>query len=250
MERPCAPDGDHGRDGAITMNRILITGANRGLGLELTRLCAARGDRIFAGCRSPELDPALKDLSARYPRQIYILPLAITDEASLDQCVQQVRSEVDALDVLINNAAINAEGETLRTFDAQKAAQQWTVNAMGQVLVAQRFLDLLRAGTDPKIINITSEAGSISTMNHFRGYYYFGSKAAMNMFSRSMAWDPDTAGIITVALHPGWVRTDMGGSNADLSVTESAEGILEVIANLTPEDNGKFYTWDGKEYPW
>ena len=232
------------------MTRILITGANRGLGLELTRLCAARGDRVFAGCRFPEHDVQLKDLSARYPGQIDVLPLEITDTASLDRCAQQVRSEVDALDMLINNAAINTEGETLRTFDGEKAAQQWMVNAVGQVLVAQKFLDLLKAGTNPKIINVTSEAGSISTMKHFRGYYYFGSKAAMNMFSRSMAWDPDAAGIITIALHPGWVRTDMGGSNADLSVTESAEGILKVIDGLRPEDNGKFYTWDGKEYPW
>ena len=232
------------------MNRILITGANRGLGLELVRLCAARGDRVFAGCRSLEHGAALKDLSSRHPGQIDLLSLDITDTASLDRCVQQVRSEADALEILINNAAINAEGETLRTFDVEKAAQQWTVNAVGQVLVAQRFLDLLRAGPNPKIINITSEAGSISTMNRFRGYYYFGSKAAMNMFSRSMAWDPDTSGIITIALHPGWVRTDMGGADADLSVTESAEGILKVIAGLRPEDNGKFFTWDGKEYPW
>ena len=230
--------------------RILITGANRGLGLELARLCAARGDRVFAGCRSPEQDTALKDLSAQSSGRVSILPLAITDAASLDRCLQQVRSDVDALDMLINNAAINDEGETLRTFDAEKAAQQWMVNAVGQVLVAQKFLDLLKAGMDPKIINVTSEAGSISTMNRFRGYYYFGSKAAMNMFSRSMAWDPDTTGIITIALQPGWMRTDMGGSNADLSVTEAAEGILKVVANLTPEDNGKFYTWDGKEYPW
>ncbi len=98
-------------------------------------------------------------------------------------------------------------------------------------------------------INVTSEAGSISTMNHFRGYYYFGSKAAMSMFSRSMAWDPDTAGIITIALQPGWMRTDMGGSDADLSVTESAEEILKVIANLTPGDNGKFYSGNGKNIP-
>jgi NAD(P)-dependent dehydrogenase (short-subunit alcohol dehydrogenase family) len=250
MERTRSPDGDHGRAGAITMNRILITGANRGLGLELTRLCTGRGDRVFAGCRSSENDTELKDLSAQFRGLVSILTLEITDTASLEQCAQQVRSEVDALDVLINNAAINAEGETLRTFDAEKAAQQWTVNAVGQVLVAQKFLDLLKAGIDPKIINVTSEAGSISTMNHFRGYYYFGSKAAMNMFSRSMAWDPDTAGIITIALQPGWMRTDMGGSNADLSVTESAAGILKVIANLRPDDNGKFYTWEGKEYPW
>ena len=97
---------------------------------------------------------------------------------------------------LINNAAIGAGGETLRTFDAEQAADVWRVNAAGQVLVVQRFLDLLKAGTNPKIINSASEAGSISTMNHFRGYYYFSSKAAMNMCSRSMAWDPDAAGPI------------------------------------------------------
>ena len=203
--------------------RILITGANRGLGLELVRLSAARGDRVFAGCRFSDYATALKDLSTNYAGQVSILPLESVDTASIERCVQQVHGEVQGLDVLINNAAINAEGETLRTFDAEKAAQQWKVNAVGQVLVAQKFLDLLKAGTDPKIINVTSEAGSISTMNRFRGYYYFGSKAAMNMFSRAMAWDPDTAGMITIALQPGWMRTDMGGSNADLSATESAE---------------------------
>jgi NAD(P)-dependent dehydrogenase (short-subunit alcohol dehydrogenase family) len=250
MERTRATDGNHSRAVAMTMNRILITGANRGLGLELVRLSAQRGDRVFAGCRSPEHDTALQNLSIHSNGRVSILSLEITDAASLEQCARQVRSEVDALDVLINNAAINDEGETLQTFDAEKAAQQWTVNAVAQVLVAQKFLDFLKAGTNPKIINVTSEAGSISMMNHFRGYYYFGSKAAMNMFSRNMAWDPDTAGIITIALHPGWMRTDMGGADAQLSVTQSAEGILKVIANLTPRDNGKFYTWDGMEYPW
>ena len=230
--------------------RILITGANRGIGLELARLCAARGDKVFAGCRSLEQARELNVLSAQYPGLITILALEITDATSVDECIRQVEKETNALDVLINNAAIFAIGETLRTFDADKAAQQWTVNAIGQMLVAQKALDLLKAGVNPKIVNVTSESGSISTMESFRGYYYFGSKAAMNMFSRCMAWDPETAGIVTIAIHPGWVRTDMGGSNADLSVMESAEGILKVIASLSPADNGRFYTWEGKEYPW
>jgi NAD(P)-dependent dehydrogenase (short-subunit alcohol dehydrogenase family) len=232
------------------MDRILITGANRGIGLELVRLCAARGDKVFAGCRSLEQARELDVLSAQYPGQITIIALEITDATSVENCFKQIKNETNALDILINNAAIFAIGETLRTFDVEKAAQQWTVNAIGQMLVAQKALDLLKAGTAPKIINITSESGSVSTMTHFRGYYYFGSKATMNMFTRCMAWDPDTAGIVTIALHPGWVRTDMGGTNADLSVTESAGGIIKVISSLTPDDNGKFYTWDGKEYPW
>jgi len=124
------------------------------------------------------------------------------------------------------------------------------VNAVGHLLVTKKFLGLLKAGNAPRIINITSEAGSISKMERFRGYYYFASKAAMNMFTRSLAWDPETDRMTTIAMHPGWVRTDMGGSEADLSVTESAAGILKVVAALTLQDNGKFYTWDGKEYPW
>ena len=229
---------------------ILITGANRGLGLELVRLYLAQGARVFAGCRSPERATGLNQLTAQFNGQLSILPLEVTEAASLDRCVQQVASEAGALDMLINNAAIGADGETLRTFDAAQAFQQWNVNAAGQILAAQKFLDLLKKGNAPRIINISSEAGSISTMNRFRGYYYLGSKAALNMFTRCMAWDPETAGMITIAIHPGWVRTDMGGADADLSVTESAQGILNVIAALTPDDNGKFYTWDGKEYPW
>jgi len=232
------------------MDRILITGANRGIGLELVRLYLAQGARIFAGCRSPERAAELNQLAAQFNGRLSNLPLEVTDTASLDRCVQQVADAVGALDMLINNAAILEEGETLRTFSIETAAQVWTVNAAAQVLVAQKFLDLLKKGAAPKIINISSEAGSISTMKHFRGYYYFSSKAALNMFTRSIAWDPDTAGMITIAIHPGWVRTDMGGAEADLSTTESAQGILNVIAALTPDDNGKSFTWDGKEYPW
>jgi NAD(P)-dependent dehydrogenase (short-subunit alcohol dehydrogenase family) len=232
------------------MNRILISGANRGLGLELTRLCVEHGDCVFAGCRSPEQAPELDALSGQYPGQISILPLEITDEACIDRCVSQVVKQVNALDTLINNAAIHVEGETISTFDPEQATRQWMVNAVGHLLVTKKFLGLLKAGNAPRIINITSEAGSISKMERFRGYYYFASKAAMNMFTRSLAWDPETNGMTTIAMHPGWVRTDMGGSEADLSVTESAAGILKVVAALTLQDNGKFYTWDGKEYPW
>ncbi len=232
------------------MDRILVTGANRGIGLELVRLYLAQGARVFAGCRSSELAAELSQLAVQFNGQLTILSLEITEAASLDHCVQRVASEAGALDLLINNAAILKEGETLRTFSIETAAQVWTVNAAAHVMVVQKFLDLLKNGSAPKIINISSEAGSISTMNRFRGYYYFSSKAALNMFTRSIAWDPETAGIITIALHPGWVRTNMGGSNADLSVTESAEGIRNVISALTPVDNGKFYSWDGKEYPW
>ncbi len=232
------------------MKRTLITGANRGVGLALAQECARRGERVFAGCRSPQRAQALEDLSNTYPGRVSILPLDIADEASIRRCAATVRAETEALDCLVNNAAAIASGENIRTFQPEQALDLLQVNAVGQVIVAQGFLDLLKAGEAPRIVNISSEAGSISQMNSYRGYYYYASKAALNMYSRAMAWDPELAGVIVIALHPGWVRTDMGGQAAPLLADESAKGILQVVDGLTAADNGKFFTWQGEEYPW
>jgi NAD(P)-dependent dehydrogenase (short-subunit alcohol dehydrogenase family) len=232
------------------MKRILITGSNRGVGLELARQTLARGDRVFAGCRSPERASALEELSAKYHEQITILSLDVADEESLAKCVAIVDGETEALDIIFNNAAIFRDGETIKTFQMDDVLHMLNVNAVGQILVVKYFFDLLKNGADPKVVNISSEAGSISRMTEFRGYYYYASKAALNMFTRALAWDPETEGITVVAIHPGWVRTDMGGSDADLSPSESAEGILKVTKWITDADKGKFFTWQGLEYPW
>ena len=232
------------------MNRILITGANRGLGLELTQQCAQRGDRIFASCRSPEKAAILEEIAAKHPGQVTLLPLDVADEQSIAACVARVAAEVKALDIIFNNAAIHGGDEHLSEVTAEILLKVLNVNAVGVVLVAQKFLPLLKKGHHPKLINISSEAGSISRMDHFRGYNYYGSKAALNMYTRSLALDPETAGVTVIALHPGWVRTDMGGADAHLSATQSAAGILKVTDGLAPVDNGKFYTWEGIEYPW
>ncbi len=229
---------------------VLITGANRGIGLELARLCASLGYRVFAGSRSVDRANELKALSEQYLNLIKIIPMEISDETSLDTCLEMVLRETDSLDLLINNAGINDGEETVRTFDAQKAVHVMMTNAISPIMVVQKFLGLLKAGTNPKVIMISSESGSISGMEKFRGYTYFGSKAALNMFTRCLAWDPEAAGIISVTLHPGWVRTDMGGPTAHLSVTESATGILNLATRLAQADNGKFFTWEGKEFPW
>lgn len=232
------------------MKRVLITGANRGVGLELARLCVARGDRVFAGCRSPAKSIALEKLSAKYQGQVTTLPLEVTDERSIAQSAALVATETEGIDILFNNAAIFTNKETIKDFDPEDAIQMLNVNAVGQMLVAKHFVDLLKSGDQPKIINISSEAGSISEMTSFRGYYYYGSKALLNMFTRALACDPEAKDIIVTTMHPGWVRTDMGGPDAHISPTQSAQGLLTVSDGLTPLDNGKFYTWEGIEYPW
>jgi NAD(P)-dependent dehydrogenase (short-subunit alcohol dehydrogenase family) len=232
------------------MERILITGANRGVGLELARQMTARGNQVFAGCRSPEKTAALETLVNQRPGQVTILPLDVTDEASIAHSASLIAAETDGLDILFNNAAIFNDGESIKTFETDAALQMLNANAVGQMLVVKHFVDLLKKGNQPKIINISSEAGSISQMAHYRGYYYYGSKAALNMFTRALAWDPETEGITVISVHPGWVRTDMGGPDAAISAEESAAGIRNVTDKLTIVDNGKFFTWEGIEYPW
>ncbi len=232
------------------MKRILITGANRGLGLELTRQYAASGQRVFASCRAPQKAAALQAVAAQHQGRVSLHPLDVGQKETIAAAAAQIGSQTEGLDVLINNAAIHLGDEHLAEVQPDRLLQTLQVNAVGPVLVVQAFIDLLRNGQNPQIINISSEAGSISMMKAFRGYGYYGSKAAENMYTRALAFDPEAAGITVIAIHPGWVRTDMGGPDAHLSVAESAAGILKVAAALTPEDNGRFLTWDGQVYPW
>lgn len=232
------------------MKRVLITGANRGIGLALATQCAARGDRVFAGCRHPGGADQLEALGAQHPGQVTILNLDVSDPAVISAAAFQMAEQAQALDILINNAGINLGDEALSTVTAHNLLKSLQVNAVGPVLVTQACRDLLAKGDHPVVANISSESGSIARMTRFRGYGYYGSKAAENMYTRALALDPEMAGILVIAMHPGWVRTAMGGSHAHLSPAESAAGILQVIEGLAPADNGMFFTWEGNEYPW
>ncbi len=234
------------------MQRVLITGANRGLGLEFVRQCLARGARVFAGCRNPENAGDLQTLSATYPGQLTILTLDVTDEATIDASVETIRSQVDGLDLLINNAGAFPRGETPTNLDAETMLQAFHLNSVAPMIVAQRCLDLLRAGNQPKIVNISSKMGSLWWKEREGGgdYSYCSSKAALNMLTRTLAFDLRSDGIIVVAMQPGWVQTDMGGGSADLTPTESVGGMLKVIEGLTEAHTSKFYTWEGREHPW
>jgi len=233
------------------MQTVLITGANRGLGLEFTRQLLSEGAHVFAGCRHPENALELQKLSTEYKR-LNVLRLDVTNENTIAAAVRTINLEVGSLDLLINNAGIYPRGETPQTITAETLLYAFHVNAVGPLIVAKYCLDLLERGNDPKIVNISSKMGSLWWKEKEGGgdYSYCSSKAALNMLSRTLALDLREKGIIVVMLNPGWVKTDMGGPEADLTPTESVRGMLKVIKGLTLDQSGKFLTTEGEEFPW
>ncbi len=232
------------------MKRILITGSNRGIGLELARQCLARGDRVIATCRSPDWATDLRDLVAVHPDKANLLALDVADPDSVEICSKEVAHQIEGLDWLVNNAGIYQRGEKLGALNAENLLEVFRVNAVGPLMIAQAFLDLLLAGRESRVINISSRMGSIAEKRSQGHYSYCGSKAALNMMTRALAFELMPQGIIAVTMHPGWVQTAMGGAKAPLSVEESARGMLNVIEGLTPDEAGRFLQWDGSELPW
>jgi NAD(P)-dependent dehydrogenase (short-subunit alcohol dehydrogenase family) len=238
----------------IAMRQVLITGASRGIGLEFVRQCLQRGDRVFAACRRPDAVPLLDAVAALAPERLHKIALDITDQASIDASYAVVSQHTAHLDTLINNAGILLEDEktpdNLAALDFPRAANVFATNALGAVMVARGLLPLLARGTDAKIVNITSEYGSIMLHTHTDTYVYSASKAALNMFTRILAHDRQTRGMAVIALDPGWVRTDMGTDAAALSPAQSVGGMMRVIDSLTAAHTGTFRRWDGADMPW
>ena len=231
----------------------LVTGANRGLGLEWVRQLVESVDRLFATCRRPGDADALRELATRHPDTIEVVALDVADSASIDAAVAGVRREVDALDLLVNNAGVSGGGSADRfdTVDAGTMTDVYRVNAVGPHLVTRAFAPLLGGATEgATVVNVTSQLGSIARTSGGGWHSYKASKAALNMCTRLQAAELEADGVIVVAMHPGWVRTDMGGSSARLSTEASVAGMLEVIGNLSPDDAGRFLAYDGEELPW
>jgi len=185
-----------------------------------------------------------------------VLPLEVTDLASLTAAVRQAHGEVEALDVLINNAAANPGDTTVDGPDGQRLLDDTStldilnINVVAPVRVAQAFLTLLTAGTTPRVINISSGAGSLTYNTKGGDYGYGASKASLNMMTRTFAWNVRDQGITAVMIDPGWVKTDMGGPDAHLEPAESGRGLVTVIDGLTLQDTGRFLRYDGSEVPW
>ena len=232
------------------MERILITGASRGIGLELARHYLERGDMVLATARNLDEAADLQALAGQHSDRCHLLALDVTDEDAIVAAAAEAGRLIDGLDVLINNAGVFPRNERPETLDAQVLLQTLHTNAVAPLIVVRELLPLLRRGRRPRILNITSQLGSLTRRASGRCYSYCSSKAALNMLTRSLAFDLQDDGIIAVVVHPGWVQTDMGGAHAPVMVGESARGIIALADGLLPEQTSKFLTWDGREHAW
>jgi len=221
---------------------VLVTGANRGLGLEMVKRYAARGWRVHACARDTA---GLAGLATG----VVAHRLEVTDQAAVKALAATLAGE--AIDLLINNAGVSGhEAGTLGTLDAAVWKRTFEINALAPLLVAEAFVEHVARSSQRKLMAISSRLGSIEQNSEGGRYAYRASKTALNMAWRSLAADLRGRGIVCTVLHPGWVRTDMGGKQAPLSIEESVAGLLATIDALGPADSGGFRNYDGKPLPW
>jgi NAD(P)-dependent dehydrogenase (short-subunit alcohol dehydrogenase family) len=231
------------------MPSVLITGSNRGLGLEFARQYLADGWRVYAACRNPASASKLRRLAEQGDDKLCILAMDVTDPVS----IHAVATELDgqAIDLLLNNAGIiGPRGQTIGNIDYEAWTEVLAVNTMGPLRVSEAFVEHVARSDRKLIVTLTSGMGSIADNTSGGSIVYRSSKAAVNMVMRSLAIDLAPRGIICVVVNPGWVRTDMGGQNATLESSESISALRRLIATLGPEQSGKFFNHTGREYPW
>ena len=230
---------------------ILITGAGRGLGLGFARRWLDAGNRVFALARDPGNASGLRDLAKTHGDSLIPITGDVADESSIRRARTAVEEQTDRLDLLLNNAGIyGSRDETLDSLNPEDLHRVFEVNAIGPIRMAREFLPLLLRGNRPRIINMTSLMGSLEDNSSGGSWAYRLSKAALNMANRNLALELAPRGILSVVLHPGWVRTDMGGSHAPLALEDSVAEMVATIDRLTDEKSGRFIDRKGEELPW
>jgi len=227
------------------MKTVMITGANRGIGLALARQFAAGGASVLACCRRPQSAEALQDLAAGSEGRVTIHKVDVTrpeDIAGLKQSIGDM-----PIDILFNNAGISGGKEWEVDYDLWEAA--FRVNTIGPYRMSTTFRANLAAGSDKKLATISSQLGSIADNTGGRTAYR-SSKAAVNQVMKGLAHEYQSDGITVILFHPGWVRTDMGGPQAPVSPQDSARGLISVLERVGLKDSGKFIDYQGRQLPW
>lgn len=232
------------------MNTVLITGSNRGLGLEWARQLAEVGYRVHAACRHPAEAKELQTLAKAQPH-VHVHRLDVTRQDEIHALAMALDNE--AVDVLIHNAGvyfekfIPAAAGSLRYRDWETTIQ---VNTLGPIRVTEAFLEHLARSDRRLVLAISSNMGSIAGIESPGSYYYRSSKAALNAAMKGLSLELKSRGIGVLLLHPGWVQTRMGGAGANLSPTDSVQGMRRLMERFSLADTGHFIRYDGTEIPW
>jgi NAD(P)-dependent dehydrogenase (short-subunit alcohol dehydrogenase family) len=226
---------------------FLVTGAGRGIGLELCLFALESGHNVMAIVRDPNNARNLSAARKEYGDKLLILKGDVTSDEDLKRLASEVGDR--AIDILINNAGVLLDdGVSFEELSREDLQQTFLVNTFAPLMVTQTFLPMLKKSSAAKLVNITSMMGSVAD-NKSGGYYaYRMSKAALNMFNKSFSVDHPA--IVAMVLHPGWVRTEMGGAQAPVLPRESARGLFKLILESGKTHSGRFFDYTGKELPW
>lgn len=231
------------------MPRTLITGANRGLGLEFARQYAADGWQVYATCRNPNSASELRKLADASDQNVQVLALDVTDLASIKAAAAALDGQ--AIDLLLNNAGVGGpRGQTIGNIDYDAWAKVLDVNTMGPLRVSEAFVENVARSERKLVVTLTSGMGSIGDNTSGGAFAYRSSKAAVNMVMRSLAIDLAPRGITCLVINPGWVQTDMGGPHGNLTPAESVTRLRRLIEGFGPSHSGMFFNHDGREYAW
>ncbi len=227
------------------MATVLVTGANRGIGLALAEELVRRGDRVIATVRDPFRLPEF--LRTAPKEQMAVIGMEVTDDRAVTRAAEALKEPLDAI---VNNAGIHGtRGGSAVSADLAEMAQVLAVNTIAPLRVARAFLPHLKRSARPRIMTISSQMGALSGISA-GSVAYRTSKAAVNKAMQCLASDLKADGVAVVVVHPGWVRTDMGGGAAELSPAESAAGLVDLLARIGPQDTGQFFRWNGSVHPW
>ncbi|HHJ34283.1 MAG TPA: SDR family oxidoreductase [Gammaproteobacteria bacterium] len=228
---------------------ILITGANRGIGLEMVRYSMEQGWRVFACCRNPHNAENLFNIAKLSNGQISVHIADMLELATLQALSYELRN--DAIDILVNNAGIyGSDKNRFGSVDADSWLQAFQINSIAPLKMVEAFSEQLFMGKRKTVACMSSKMGSMADNGYGNSYIYRSSKAALNAVVKSLSIDLKEQGIITVALHPGWVKTDMGGTNAEISTRECVVQLFANLTHLTIEDSGRFIDIDGSDILW
>ncbi len=228
---------------------ILITGANRGIGLEMVRYAYQQGWRVFACCRNPHNADSLFNIAKLSNGQISVHIADMLELATLQALSYELRT--DAIDILINNAGIYGSAKnSFGSVDVHSWIEAFQVNSIAPLKLVEAFSHQLQMGERKLIACMSSKMGSMADNGYGNSYIYRSSKAALNAVVKSLSIDLKEKGIISVALHPGWVKTEMGGPNAEITTQECVQQIFNNLLSLKLSDSGRFIDIDGSDIPW